>query len=203
MQRHWLCLIVVMVTSSFCVVSGNDDLRCKDGSLCNNDETCCKARGSSYLCCPYQHAVCCSDMQHCCPLGTKCNLQKQSCDRTAEFLPWQSLVAREKDQVKSMESNGAGTQKLAGVGELASVLDTPDERANTMCPDRQHVCPGVQTCCLLPNQQWVCCPFAMATCCHDGYHCCPYGTRCDSTSTHCLHGSGAEILLAVLTQGKL
>ena len=30
-------------------------------------------------CCPLDHAVCCDDRLHCCPQGTKCEMDKGAC----------------------------------------------------------------------------------------------------------------------------
>ncbi|KAK2887003.1 hypothetical protein Q8A67_015231 [Cirrhinus molitorella] len=49
-------------------------------------------------------------------------------------------------------------------------------------------CQDGQTCCLSPYGIWSCCLYTLGQCCIDGVHCCPYGYRCDSTSTHCFRG---------------
>jgi hypothetical protein len=67
-----------------------------------------------------------------------------------------------------------------------------------ICPDPTRACPDGNTCCLLPNHQWVCCPLPYAACCPDGYHCCPYGSRCDPSSSHCYRQDSATTLLAFL-----
>ncbi|KAN0014605.1 hypothetical protein ACTFIU_000923 [Dictyostelium citrinum] len=47
-------------------------VKCPDGSLCPNSNTCCPASGGSYACCPTPNAQCCSDKQHCCPYQFTC-----------------------------------------------------------------------------------------------------------------------------------
>jgi len=41
-------------------------------NTCQSGETCCNAGGGNWGCCPMPNAVCCSDMQHCCPSGRTC-----------------------------------------------------------------------------------------------------------------------------------
>ncbi|EAL65602.1 granulin domain-containing protein [Dictyostelium discoideum AX4] len=47
-------------------------VKCPDGSLCPNSNTCCSASDGSYACCPTPNAQCCSDKQHCCPYQFTC-----------------------------------------------------------------------------------------------------------------------------------
>jgi hypothetical protein len=56
----------------------------------------------------------------------------------------------------------------------------------------------------MKNHQWVCCPLPSASCCSDGYHCCPYGTHCDSTY-HCIRhdpSSSAHLLLNFIASSE-
>lgn len=76
-------------------------------------------------------AVCCDDHIHCCPHGTVCNLEAETCDNPSGFsapLPW-----------------------LAKVPALTSQLQ--DEKC-----DQQTLCPGGTTCCKRNSGQWACCP---------------------------------------------
>ena len=50
-----------------------ESVMCPDGGSCPNKNTCCKLLGGQWGCCPIQNAVCCSDMEHCCPAGYSCN----------------------------------------------------------------------------------------------------------------------------------
>ena len=48
-------------------------VECLDGlSECPDNNTCCKMSDSTFGCCPYQDAECCSDDLHCCPHGSQC-----------------------------------------------------------------------------------------------------------------------------------
>uniref|UniRef100_A0A7M5V9F9 Granulins domain-containing protein n=2 Tax=Clytia hemisphaerica TaxID=252671 RepID=A0A7M5V9F9_9CNID len=56
------------------------DIVCPDGqSECPSGYTCCPLDGGYYGCCPYDHAVCCSDEQHCCPLNSVCSPDCTEC----------------------------------------------------------------------------------------------------------------------------
>ncbi|XP_062294871.1 granulin a [Scomber scombrus] len=48
------------------------DVKCDDTTSCPDGETCCKMSDTAWGCCPSPNAVCCSDMQHCCPTGYTC-----------------------------------------------------------------------------------------------------------------------------------
>jgi hypothetical protein len=71
-----------------------------------------------------------------------------------------------------------------------------------ICPDPTRACPDGNTCCLMPNHQWVCCPLPFAVCCADGFHCCPSGSRCDPSSTRCTREDSASTLLSFLAIGN-
>ncbi|XP_041029341.1 granulin b isoform X2 [Carcharodon carcharias] len=59
-----------------------------------------------------------------------------------------------------------------------------------ICPDRASECPDGSTCCLLPDQQWGCCPLQKAVCCEDRLHCCPSETKCDLKQSKCVSQFG-------------
>ena len=42
-------------------------------TLCPSNNTCCLNKSLDYDCCPFVDGVCCSDQEHCCPLGYSCN----------------------------------------------------------------------------------------------------------------------------------
>ncbi|XP_005164021.2 granulin a isoform X2 [Danio rerio] len=48
------------------------DVQCGGGFSCHDGETCCLTSQTTWGCCPSPKAVCCDDMQHCCPAGYKC-----------------------------------------------------------------------------------------------------------------------------------
>ncbi|KAI5628126.1 granulins precursor, partial [Silurus asotus] len=49
------------------------NIDCGEGFRCRDTETCCRMSESSWGCCPFLKAVCCSDMQRCCPAGYTCD----------------------------------------------------------------------------------------------------------------------------------
>lgn len=51
----------------------NPEDQCLDG------QTCCQISETDYGCCPFAEAVCCTDMAHCCPHNTLCDLKSDSC----------------------------------------------------------------------------------------------------------------------------
>ncbi|XP_048470351.1 progranulin [Rhincodon typus] len=59
-----------------------------------------------------------------------------------------------------------------------------------ICPDGASECPDGSTCCILPNQQWGCCPLQKAVCCEDRLHCCPSETTCDLKQSKCVSQFG-------------
>ncbi|XP_019729991.1 granulin b isoform X1 [Hippocampus comes] len=60
---------------------------------------------------------------------------------------------------------------------------------NTKC-NESMVCPGTSTCCQDVAGDWACCPLKEAVCCHDGFHCCPHGKRCNLEAKTCDDASG-------------
>ena len=85
-------------------------------------------------------AVCCSDMEHCCPNGYTCNVPKQRCDKGSKSVKW---------MLKTMAS--ATDQIIAG----AVAYDKVD---TIICPDHQSMCPDGSTCCPESGGVYGCCP---------------------------------------------
>ncbi|XP_052681912.1 neurogenic locus notch homolog protein 2-like isoform X3 [Crassostrea angulata] len=140
----------------------SENVVCPDGqSECKSGQTCCKLASGNYGCCPIQKAVCCSDMKHCCPEGTTCDVSSGKCNRGNTYvMDWMD--------------------KQPAVVRAGSV----------MCPDGQHECKDRQTCCKLASGQWGCCPIPKAVCCSDGKHCCPESTKCEVSQGKCMRGTG-------------
>lgn len=57
----------------------NSDIVCPDNSTCASSATCCKINTERFGCCPYEDAVCCDDLQHCCPSGFVCDTVEKHC----------------------------------------------------------------------------------------------------------------------------
>ncbi|XP_020508364.3 granulin a [Labrus bergylta] len=63
------------------------DVKCDDETSCPDGETCCKMSDTTWGCCPFPNAVCCSDRLHCCPAGLTCTAAGECVQNTA--LHWQ------------------------------------------------------------------------------------------------------------------
>jgi hypothetical protein len=57
--------------------------------------------------------------------------------------------------------------------------------SSVVCPDGESECPDNNTCCLMGNHKYGCCPLPNAVCCSDHSHCCPYGFKCNVASGSC------------------
>lgn len=156
---------------------------CPDNRQCPEDSSCCIGSNGQYSCCKYKNAVCCSDGEHCCPEGTLC--QSGGC------VVNHSEQSAAQKLIKSLGNDDGKTLPLKS-NPSEALLDLSANSEIVICPDPTRHCPDYNTCCLMPNHQWVCCPLPNAACCPDGYHCCPYGSRCDPTSTRCYRGNGEE-----------
>ena len=56
-----------------------ENVKCSDDFSCADGFTCCKLFDGQFGCCPYKNAQCCADGKHCCPSGTKCDLEEGRC----------------------------------------------------------------------------------------------------------------------------
>ncbi|KAM9844087.1 progranulin-like [Aulostomus maculatus] len=70
------------------------DVKCDDETSCQDGQTCCKLSATVWGCCPMPNAVCCSDMQHCCPSGFSCT-PTGDCTQGAGF-HWQDRLINRK-----------------------------------------------------------------------------------------------------------
>ncbi|KAK3609314.1 hypothetical protein CHS0354_026234 [Potamilus streckersoni] len=152
---------------------GVSDVICPDGSCCEDGETCCQMSKSQdrkykiYGCCPLPDGVCCLDGLHCCPQDSVCDPVKSMCiamDTSAQT-DWFPVESTKRS---SMVVNSVDTS-LQGV----------------ICPDKKSQCPTGDTCCLLSDQKYGCCPYPKAVCCGDKKYCCPHGYVCDSEPGIC------------------
>ncbi|XP_051737572.1 granulin b isoform X2 [Ctenopharyngodon idella] len=128
---------------------------CDAHTSCPRDDTCCfMSNLGKWGCCPLPKAVCCTDGDHCCPVGYKCNEKKTSCTKAYHEIPWY-------------------TKQEARVTKGSEVL-----LGDVKC-DSTTSCASGTTCCKLPTGQWGCCPLVKAVCCEDHEHCCPQGYTCN------------------------
>ncbi|KAF8768385.1 Progranulin like protein [Argiope bruennichi] len=59
---------------------------CPDHSFCEDFETCCKMSNSTYGCCRYANATCCSDLLSCCPSDMVCDIKQNRCLRKEDLV---------------------------------------------------------------------------------------------------------------------
>lgn len=85
-------------------------------------------------------AVCCSDGEHCCPKGYRCNITVQTCEMAGrDTRPWLRKVPARQE-----EPSGA--------------VSGPARPAEVVC-DNQTSCPRDTSCCFMQKtHKWGCCP---------------------------------------------
>uniref|UniRef100_A0A3Q3EXI5 Granulin b n=1 Tax=Labrus bergylta TaxID=56723 RepID=A0A3Q3EXI5_9LABR len=111
-----------------------ENSRCDKSTSCPGKATCCKTAGGGWACCPLPQAVCCSDREHCCPKGYRCNVAEQTCDKPGALsLPWLQKIPALHTENK----------------------DDADVPCDTM---GVYHCPGRDTCCRISDTEWACCP---------------------------------------------
>ena len=115
-------------------------------SKCPDGNTCCKYKGhTGYGCCLGVRSVCCDDNEHCCPEGTKCNLDKKNCTKMAlsvsfsEPPPLKSVVCQDG---KTTCANGDTCCPLA-VNNTFACCPRPEALC---CSDKLHCCPHGYRC---------------------------------------------------------
>ncbi|XP_072311978.1 granulin b [Eucyclogobius newberryi] len=143
----------------------NPDLRvgaitCPGGrSSCPDDYTCCLLSTGDYGCCPYPNAMCCSDLVHCCPSNTICDLEKQMCLSGNVLMPLLKKIPAAPNDVQC-----------------------PD--ITSSCPDETTCCKmtsGDYGCCPMPDA--VCCVDKIH-CCPSGTQCDLVHSTCVSSITN-------------------
>ncbi|XP_069490386.1 progranulin isoform X2 [Ambystoma mexicanum] len=148
---------------------------CPDGeSECPNESTCCEMQDHSWGCCPMPKAICCDDKVHCCPHSTSCDVAHGKCTSAEGEEPmWTKFSARKRAAWE--KGSEATTERVT-------------------CHDGS-TCPNGNTCCILPDQKYGCCPIVDAVCCVDHVHCCPPRTECDLIRSKCNSEAGSSPLL--------
>ncbi|KAG7515014.1 hypothetical protein JOB18_047598 [Solea senegalensis] len=144
----------------------SDNNKCDPSKSCPGDATCCRTTSGDWACCPLPEAVCCDDHIHCCPHGTVCNLEAETCDDVSGSLPSRPWA------------------------EKVSAL-TPGVRSEKC--DEQTMCPGGTTCCKRNSGEWACCPLPQAVCCNDHEHCCPKSFKCNVAKQTCDRPGGVSL----------
>ncbi|XP_067869322.1 progranulin-like [Heterodontus francisci] len=149
-------------------------LKCPDGSVCSDEATCCKVDGG-YSCCPLPEAVCCSDLLHCCPKDTICDLAHSTCIQGLSRVPWVKKIPAIHTKTTMWEEAKAIPLVQAG---------TPNAVTENICLDNAE-CPPEYTCMPTSKGFYDCCPLTEATICKDWEHCCPKGYECDLIEAKC------------------
>ena len=84
----------------FKVADAVTDIVCPDGkSKCASDTTCCKLSSGQFACCPFPNALCCSDGEHCCPKGFKCDVSAGTCTKSSMESSLFTLKEADSDSV--------------------------------------------------------------------------------------------------------
>ncbi|XP_016093450.1 granulins-like [Sinocyclocheilus grahami] len=186
-KTHILDWVEKVATKQKAVICPDQESECPD------DTTCCQMPDGSWGCCPMKDAVCCEDKRHCCPQGTKCDLEHSKCV-SATYGPsplWRKFAARRRkpserkaacDLVHSMcvSANGFMVKMAA---KIPATSLKPKEK---VVPCNETVaCASGTTCCKTQEGTWACCPLPKAVCCEDHIHCCPEDTVCDLAASTC------------------
>ncbi|XP_053944646.1 progranulin isoform X3 [Cuculus canorus] len=149
------------------------DVRCDEETSCPDGNTCCRLASGAWGCCPLEQAVCCGDHQHCCPRGFTCNVATESCEK---------LVAPTPLLLATNPPRGVRNPPLRAPTPLRAT-STPS--GDTVPCDATRSCRGHQRCCRSSGGSWGCCPFTQGSCCTNGRHCCPAGSRCTGGGWGC------------------
>ncbi|XP_044037303.1 granulin a isoform X2 [Siniperca chuatsi] len=73
------------------------DVQCDEQTSCKDGQTCCRMSATTWGCCPYTNAVCCSDMMYCCPTGYTCTESGGCIQNTRlHWYNWHVFVANKK-----------------------------------------------------------------------------------------------------------
>ncbi|XP_057293026.1 fibrillin-2-like isoform X2 [Hydractinia symbiolongicarpus] len=159
-------------------ISKPNTVNCSGGIYyCKTGETCCLTSKGVYACCPLPNAVCCSDHQHCCQHGTKCDVK----------------------QLKCVPKNGGLDQEILKK-HPAQMHKHISSKFPVQCPDHTHYCPAGSTCCLTSAASYGCCPVPKAVCCEDEKHCCPENSKCFSGK--CAFSNGNVVTALVKMPAK-
>ncbi|XP_062363959.1 progranulin isoform X2 [Cinclus cinclus] len=153
------------------VTSGN--VICDEKTSCPDGSTCCQLSLGTWGCCPLEQAVCCGDHQHCCPRGYTCNLATESCEKLLAPTPLVPTTAAPRQAPSA--PHWAPPVPLRATGHSGGLM--PCSATGS--------CHRGQRCCQARGGSWGCCPFAQGSCCSDGRHCCPPGSRCTRAGWGC------------------
>jgi len=156
---------------------------CPDQSICSAWQTCCFIGLGSYGCCPYESAVCCSDLSGCCPHGYQCE------GATCKNLLGESLSASSKLASATL-SQSVATRSVEEETEMLTLTKKEWNGQYITCPNGSQCLSG-HTCCKLDDSSrlttpYACCPYYEALCCKNSEYCCPKNRPCDPNTNECL-----------------
>ncbi|KAL0964950.1 hypothetical protein UPYG_G00274820 [Umbra pygmaea] len=175
---------------------------CDSTSYCPDGTRCCRHPAGFWTCCSYYNGVCCRDGLHCCPYGYRCDITSSRClmsdSLTYRFVQKQVSTMIQATKISEMDNkvdNQVAAEKLSS--PFSPVLQSDvlpvqkedsaeDSSVSVVWCDSTSYCPDGTRCCRHPAGFWTCCSYYNGVCCRDGLHCCPYGYRCDITSSRCL-----------------
>lgn len=141
-------------------------------SECPDSSTCCQLSSGDWGCCPFSNASCCQDKEHCCPQGTKCDLEEKRCAAEGKHAFPRALQV-------IYGASGPGKKIVKNFGEM-------------VCPGGNRTCAVDNTCCQMKNGEYNCCAFKNAICCSDGLHCCPQDFECHPEQGQCVQGKNKK-----------
>ena len=158
--------VIAMFKKQPAINAPQNNVVCPDQrSECSSTDTCCMLATGEYGCCPIPKALCCSDKEHCCPVGYTCDTKAGTCTKGDQ------IIAMFKKQ---------------------PAINAPQ---NVICPDQKSECSSNNTCCLLKSGLYGCCPIPKAECCKDDVHCCPEGYACQTGKGTCTKGDKVIAML--------
>jgi hypothetical protein len=164
--------MTLVLLSTVAAISDSTSILCPDSvSSCDADSTCCGTGDGHWACCQLKDAQCCSDGQHCCPAGTRCNTQQSSCD---PVVPGNVSIPAVRKVPKPTTTT-----------PMPPSTTTP-ENAGMVCTDRSQCPQPGAACCRQYSGRYGCCNYPLNVCCDDGIHCCHSGTVCDQLRLVCV-----------------
>ena len=133
-------MITLQISATFLRkhLAAPQNIICPDGtSVCDSNSTCCINVSGDYGCCAGLDAVCCADRQHCCPIGTACDVGAGTCTQVNVVCPDHSLCSLGQTCCVNASGNG--------------YVCCPQPNG-VCCSDGLHCCPQGTTCDLSINK---------------------------------------------------
>ncbi|XP_010864960.4 granulin b isoform X1 [Esox lucius] len=114
--------------------------------VCPDGFTCCQQPSGEYGCCPYLEAVCCSDLLHCCPGNTTCDMEREMCISSDTKTPLAKKIPATPNDVECPDKlSSCPEDSTCCVLEDGSYGCCPMPNA-VCCSDKLHCCPEGTTC---------------------------------------------------------